>query len=217
MRLFAGTIVLILSSCSAIAEDWHIGVSGGYGWYHNSTISNSTGLNPPASGVSGFPARGTVGVVIGEDVYHHWGSEIRWLFQWGGPQFEWNDVKTSLSGFSNLITYDLLIYPIPRESGLRPYLAGGAGVKVYTGTGARLDRQIDTARLAILQSETQAELAISVGGGLKYLFARHAQASIDFRTYLTPTPDNVIRPVGQALVRGWLYDFVPTVGISYRF
>jgi hypothetical protein len=139
------------------------------------------------------------------------------MYQWGGPEINWNGTKTSLPGFSNLITYDFMIYPVQSESGLRPYLAGGAGAKIYTGTGNRFFGQVATAPLAVLRSVTEAEPAVSLGGGLKYQFARHAQARIDFRTYLTPVPDSLIRPAGQAITRGWLFDFVPTVGISYTF
>ena len=216
MRLLPGTIVFVLGSCSAIAQNWQIGVLGGYGWLRNSTISNNTTFNPPTSASVGFPSRATVGVLVGETPYRYWGGEIRWMYQWGGPEINWNGTKTSLPGFSNLITYDFMVYPVQTESGLRPYLAGGAGAKIYTGSGRRFLAQLPTG-LAVLRSETEAEPAVSLGGGLKYQFARHAQARIDFRTYLTPVPDSLIRPVGQAFIHGWLADFVPTIGVFYTF
>jgi hypothetical protein len=122
-----------------------------------------------------------------------------------------------MTGYSNLVTYDLVVYPVRSESGFRPYLAGGAGVKVYTGTGFRFVGLAATADLAVLRPVTQAEPAISVGGGLKWLFAKHAQFRIDFRTYFTPTPDDVIRPTGLSAIHGWLSTIVPTAGISYVF
>src|SRR5215813_1956099 len=113
MRLIAGTFALVLAySCSCIAEDWEIGVLGGFGWYRNATIKNSVISNPPVSGEIGFQSRPTVGVVVAEDLYRHWGGEIRWLFQWGGPQIQVNGIKTSISGFSNLVTYDFVVYPV---------------------------------------------------------------------------------------------------------
>jgi hypothetical protein len=218
MRLIPCTIVLTLaSSCPVIAQKWEIGGLGGYGWYQNFTISNSTISNPPASGGIGFPSRATLGVVFAENPYHYWGGEIRWLYQWGGPQIESNGIKTSMTGYSNLVTYDFVVYPVRSESGFRPYLAGGAGVKVYTGTGFRFVGLPPTTGLALLRPVTQAEPAISVGGGLKYLFAKHAQFRIDFRTYFTPTPNDVIRPTGLSTIHGWLSTLVPTAGISYIF
>jgi hypothetical protein len=218
MRLVLGTIALTLaSSCPGIAQKWEIGALGGFGWYQNSTIANATISNPPASGEIGFPSRATIGVVFAENLYHHLGGEIRWLYQWGGPQVELNGIKTSMTGYSNSVTYDFVVYPFRSESGFHPYLAGGAGVKAYTGTGFRLAGQSPTAGLALLRPVTQAEPAISVGGGLKYLFSKHAQFRIDFRTYFTPTPNDVIRPAGLSVIRGWLSELVPTAGISYVF
>ena len=215
MRLITCAIVLSLaSSCPAIAQKWELGGLGGYGWYENASVSNS---NPPASGGVGFPSRATVGVVFAENPYHSWGGEIRWLYQWGGPEIVSNGIKTSMTGYSNLVTYDFVVYPVHNESGLRPYLAGGAGVKAYTGTGSGFAGLPTTAGLAFLRPVTQAEPAISAGGGLKYLFARHAQFRIDFRTYFTPTPSDVIHATGLSGIHGWLFTFVPTAGLSYVF
>jgi hypothetical protein len=218
VRLITCTIVVTLaSSCPVMAQRWEIGGLGGFGWYENSTVSNSAVSNPPASGGIGFPSHATLGVILAENPYHYWGGEIRWMYEWGGPQIESNGIKTSLRGYSNLVTYDFVIYPVRTESGLRPYLAGGAGVKAYTGTDSGFIGLPPTASLAFLRQGTQAEPAISVGGGVKYEFAKHAQIRIDFRTYFTPTPNDLIRPTGLATIRGWLTTFVPTAGIAYVF
>ena len=218
MRLVLCTITLIIGiSSHAIAQQWEIGAVGGYGWYRNSSLSNSTIFNPSASAEVGFPSRATVGVVFGETPFHHLGGEARWLFQWGGPQIIANGVKTSMPGYSNLFTYDLMIYPTSSESGLRPYLAAGAGGKIYTGTGLEFVGQLPTAALAVLRPVTQAEAAISVGGGLKYRFAKHAQVRIDIRAYFTPTPDALIHPTNFSVIHGWLSEIVPTAGLSYVF
>lgn len=218
MRLIPCTIVLTLAfSCPVSAQKWEIGGLGGYGWYQNSTVSNFTSSSQTASGGVGFPSRATLGVVFAENPYHYWGGEIRWLYQWGGPQIEANGIKTSITGYSNLVTYDFVVYPVPRESGLRPYLAGGAGVKVYTGTGSGFAGLTPTAGLARLRPGSQVEPAISAGGGLKYSFARHALFRIDFRTYFTPTPNDVICATGLSAIHGWLFTFVPTAGLSYSF
>jgi hypothetical protein len=69
----------------------------------------------------------------------------------GCPQIESNGIKTSMTGYSNLVRYDFVVYPVRSESGFRPYLAGGAGVKVYTGTGFRFVGLPPTAGLALLR------------------------------------------------------------------
>jgi hypothetical protein len=218
MRLILGMIALTIGiSSHGFAQHWEVGALGGYGWYQNSSISNSTIFSPPQSAAIGFPPRATIGVVFGENPYRHLGGEIRWLYQWGGPQIERNGFKTSMPGYSNLVTYDFVIYPMTSESGFRPYLAGGAGVKAYTGTGFELVGQSPTVGLALLRPVTQAEPAISAGGGLKYLIAKHVEFRIDVRAYFTPTPDAVIRPTRFSIIQGWLSEIVPTGGFSYVF
>jgi len=64
---------------------------------------------------------------------------------------------------------------------------------------------------------TQAEPAISVGGGLKYSMTKHAQFRVDFRIYFTPTPNDVIQATGPSVIHGWLSELVPTAGFSYVF
>jgi hypothetical protein len=34
---------------------------------------------------------------------------------------------------------------------------------------------------------------------------------------MTSLPDQLFRPTGPSVIRGWLYDFVPLGGISYVF
>jgi len=218
MRLILSTIALILAASSlGRAQQWEIGGLGGFGWYRNSTIRNSITFSPPLSAEVGFPSRGTFGAFFGQNPHRHWGGEVRWLYQSGGPQIELNNVKTSMTGYSNLFAYDVLAYPLKRESGFRPYIAGGVGVKAYTGTGFRFIGQESTAVLALLRPVTEAEVAIGVGGGLKYLFGKHVLVRVDFRTYFTPTPDDVIRRTRFTVTRGWLHEFVPTAGLGYAF
>jgi hypothetical protein len=121
-----------------------------------------------------------------------------------------------MNGYSNLLTYDLLVHMTRKDSRLRPYAAGGAGIKVYTGTTAQLITQPLT-QFALLLPVTQVEPAISVGGGLKYQLARHILLRADFRTYMTPLPNELFRTRAASSIRGWVFDFVPQVGISYTF
>jgi hypothetical protein len=99
---------------------------------------------------------------------------------------------------------------------LRPVVAGGAGIKIYTSTGVHSENQ-PLSGFALLTPHTQVEPAISAGGGLKYRFGRHAQARVDFRTYFSPLRNKIFKTQGVSSVHGWVYDFVPMAGISYVF
>jgi hypothetical protein len=199
-----------------LAQTWEIGAVGGYGWYHNPTITNPTITSPLESGQAGFPPRAAIGVVFGENLYKYVGGEVRWLFRFGGPELQSNGIRESASGYTNSITYDFLFHMTSRESKARPFVAAGAGVKVYTGSARDFFQPL--AGLAILRPVTQTQPNISVGGGLKYLLHQHIQLRLEFRMLVAPLPDEVIQPIRPfTRIHGWVYDFVPLGGISYVF
>lgn len=205
-------ILLALAFSSlCLAQTWELGVVGGYGWYSNPSLAN-----PPESGTAGFPPRAAVGIVFGESPYNHLGGEFRWLFRFGGPHLQSNGITESAPGYTNTITYDFLFHMTPRESKIRPFVAAGAGIKVYTGSFREVDQPLTN--LALLRAVTQVEPAISVGAGLKYMLPKHIQFRVDFRVVPTPLPDAVIRPTGPLTrIHGWVYDFLPLAGLSYVF
>jgi hypothetical protein len=208
---FCCIVVGLAAPLACLAQQWELGATGGFGWYVNPSIANAFG-----SAKAGFPAKGAIGAVFGNDMHDYVGGEIRYLLRFGGPELRSGGLQANLTGYTNLVVYDLLIHLRPRDENLRPFVAGGAGIKVFTGTGfASLDQPLSG--FALLMPTTQVEPAISAGGGLKYRFTRHAQARIDFRTYFSPLPHDIFRTLGFSAVHGWTYDFVPMAGISYVF
>ena len=204
-------MVALALSVSCLGQEWEVGAAGGYGWSSNPSIVSSAG-----SIQSGFAPKGAIGVVFGQNMYEYLGGEVRYLFQFGGPRLQWQGNDLSATGYSNLITYDLLFHLTNRESKFRPYVAGGAGVKIYTGGELRFASQPFPGS-AVLVPNNQVEAAISVGAGLKYRVSRHALLRLDFRTYMTPFPDQILRPTGLSQVHGWIYSFVPLGGVSFIF
>jgi hypothetical protein len=195
------------------AQPWELGAIGGYGWYHDSSITNGLG-----SAQAGISAKAAFGVTLTQNMYNYVGGEIRYLFRFGGPELKSSGIEANLDGHTNLVTYDFLFYTSSKESSIRPYIAAGAGIKVYTGLGPRfLGINQPLANLALLRPVNQVEPAISVGGGMKFLMPKRTQLRVDFRAYMTPLPDQLFRPIGPSVIRGWLYDFVPLGGISYVF
>jgi len=212
LTLLSFTLAVTISSVCQ-AQPWELGAIGGYGWYHDSSITNGLG-----SAEAGIPAKAAFGVTLTENMYNYIGGEIRYLFRFGGPELKSSGIEANLDGHTNLVTYDFLFYTSPKESSIRPYIAAGAGIKVYTGLGSRfLDLNQPLANLALLRPVNQVEPAISVGGGMKFRMPKRTQLRVDFRAYMTPLPDQLFRPIGPSVIRGWLYDFVPLGGISYVF
>jgi len=99
---------------------------------------------------------------------------------------------------------------------VRPFLAAGAGVKVYRGTGAEPAFQ-PLSNLVVLTHTTEAQALISVGGGVKFSVSKRALFRLDFRDYLTPLPSDLLATPRGSKVSGWMNDFVFLVGISTVF
>jgi hypothetical protein len=213
MLVSRSLVVLALTvPITCVAQNWEVGAAGGYGWYNNATISNGV-----TSVEAGFPPRGAIGAVFGNNMYEYVGGELRYLLRFGGPELRSGGLVSSMTGYTNVIAYDVLIHMKPRDEKLRPFVAGGAGVKVFTSTGLLPNNSL-TADLAGLRRDTQVEPVISAGAGLKYRFTKHAQFRMDFRTYFSPLPDEIFRRRrGFSAIHGWVYDFVPMAGISYVF
>ena len=198
-------------SLPCLAQEWELGAAGGYGWYVNPSITG-----PSGSIQSGYASRGVMGVVFGQNMYEHVGGEVRWLYQFGGPQLKLQGIQASSTGFTNLVTYDVMFFTSHREAKVRPYVAAGAGIKVYTGNELRFVGQPFQGS-AVLARATQVEPAISAGAGLKYMVSHSILLRLDFRTYFTPCPDEIFRAIGTSNIHGWVYNFVPLAGVSFVF
>lgn len=210
MRVALLTLVLAGSSLACFAQEWEIGGGGGFGWPLESSVTG--GANPVQSG---YAARAAFSAVVAENPYNYIGGEFQYLFRLGGSQLKSNGIVETASGYSNILVYNLIVHMTPRESKLRPFVGIGSGIRIYTNSGRLLPQPLSSA--ALLVKGTQVEPAISFDGGIKYMLPRHVQLRLDLRVYTTPTPNDLIRPVGSAQIRGWVYDLMPMAGIAYIF
>jgi hypothetical protein len=206
-----GASLAIALSGACQAQPFEIGAMAGYGWDHDASIEN-----PSGSVEAGFKPGFAGGVLFGDDMYQHIGGEIRWLYQAGGPQLTAPGTKVSASGFTNLVCYDLLVHMAPREDRIRPYIAGGAGIKVFTGPDLPALGQ-PLGDFAAIARGNHVEPLISVGAGVKYRVGRGVQLRLDLHTYLSPCPAELFRVAYPSAIHGWIYDFLPTLGVSYVF
>jgi hypothetical protein len=154
----------LLSRPCARPQPWKLGAIGGCGWYHDSSITNGLG-----SAQAGIPARAALGVTLTQNMYSYVGGEIRYLFRFGGPELKSSRIEANLEGHTNLVAYGFLFYTSSEESSIRPYIAVGDGIKVYAGLGPNYsDLNQPLANLPLLRRVNRVELAISVGGGMKF-------------------------------------------------
>jgi hypothetical protein len=202
---------IAMSGSSCFAQSWSIGAAGGFGFYRDATITN-----PAGSASAGFGPRFAAGGVLGEDVSEHFGGELRYTFRDGDSELRFNGREANLDAEAHALHFDFLAYATRRHARLRPFLAGGAGIKRYTATGP-VDPSQPLASFATLAHADEVKALVSFGGGVKVLLSDHWLVRVDFRDYATPFPENVIAPAPGAKIHGWLHDFVPLLGVDWTF
>ena len=122
----------------------------------------------------------------------------------------------NLDAAAHALHYDFLLYATNRRSHLRPFAAAGAGIKRFTATGQESLSQ-PLSQFATLRHADEVKALISFGGGVKVSLSEHWLLRVDFRDYATPFPKKLIAPAPDAKVHGWLHDFVPMLGLDWRF
>jgi hypothetical protein len=229
MRLAFVGLVLVSSSIACMAQEWEIGAGGGYGWPLNSSV---TPAGIPVR--SGQAPRAAFSIFSAENPYNYLGGEFQYAFRQGGTEIKSNGFTETASGYSNILVYNLTVHMTPFQSKIRPFVAAGTGIKIYTntdfcrpfvaaGTGINIYTNTDfcvpqpLAGVVLLRRGTQVEPVVSFNGGVKYMLPHHVQLRLDLRVYTSPAPDELIRPIAPARIRGWIYDLMPMAGIAYMF
>lgn len=206
--LLAGSLLL---AAAAAAQEYEVGVSGGLGFALNPTVTNASG-----SGKAGFKYGLAAGAVAGNDMYERLSGEMHYLYRVSDLKVTGGGQEAYFSGEAHLIHYDLVYHSADRDAKVRPFLAGGGGIKVYRGTGN--ERAFQPASTYALLTRTQ-ELKplVSAGGGVKVALTETLHLRLEIRDYITPFPKEVVAPAPGARIKGWLHDFVPTAGIAVKF
>lgn len=207
MRVLCG---LLLAACCA-AQQWEAGPLAGGGFYNNVSISNAFGR-----GTTGLAPGPAFGAYLVQNLYKNLSGEIRYTFQRGDLKVSSGNVTAGFRGVTHAIHYDWLLHTRKKGSSLRPFLAAGAGFKGFRGTGTEAPYQ-PLGKLALLTRTSEWKPLVSLGGGVAVRLAGWAVLRAEFRDYLTPFPQKVIAPVGQANLKRWLHDFLPSVGVGFTF
>jgi hypothetical protein len=205
---FLGAL-LFASAC--FAQPFEAGGAIGYGVYRNGTV-----FGHGATVQAGIRNRFAAGWVVGEDLFEHLSGEIRYLYQDGHPFLATSSVKSDMQGQSHAFHYDLLIYPTRRDRRLRPFLAGGVGIKGYVVAGPAPNPQA-LPNIASLVTRDEWKFLVTAGGGVKYRLYKNVVLRGDFLDYLTAFPRRQIAPASNNTARGIFQQFTPMFGVSYSF
>jgi outer membrane protein with beta-barrel domain len=213
MRIDKGFLfVCILAlAATAHAQEWEIGGIGGAGFASGVTVSSVA-----ASATTGFKSGPAFGVFGGSNLYPHLSGELRYTYQMSDLKLTSGGTEVGFNGVSHAVHYDLVFHPANSRSKVQPFVAAGAGIKVYQGNGKEQAYQ-PLSNFAYLTHTQDLRPLISVGGGMKYRLTGHLLFRAEVRDYITPFPNKVITPAPGAKVGGWLQDFVPMFGLSVTF
>jgi len=201
---------MIAGACSA-QQRWEIGGGVGYGIYHNGTII-STGGTADAGIRNRFVATG----YVVEDLYEHFSGEFRYVYHDGDSFLTSGSTTGTVQAQSHSFTYDALFHFTPRESRIRPYVAGGAGGKYYNTTGPAPVPQ-PLPKVAGLTTQSEWKPVFDFGGGVRIRLQEHISLRGDLRDYITTFPNKLFSPVANSTTRGIFHQFTPMFGIGVNF
>ena len=206
-----GTLIVCAAALmpAAMAQKWEFGGGVGGGFYTSQDVSISTN-SASAKIASNIAGSGWLANNKGD----HWGGELRFDFQRGDLQLSQGGTQAAFGAQSYAMHYDVMYHFAPNGARIRPFVALGAGVKIYQGTGTEVVYQA-LSQFALLTKDQDVAPLISGGFGIKMQLSEHMQLRAEIHDFATPFPKKVITPNAGAKVGGWLQDFVPMVGISY--
>jgi hypothetical protein len=193
------------------AQEWEIGGIAGGGFSNGLSVAAAA-----ASASTGFKSGGAFGVFAGSNLYPHLSGEIRYTYQMSDLKLSSGGTEASFTGASHAISYDFIYHPASRRSKLQPFVAAGAGIRIFRGTGKEQAYQ-PLSNFAYLTHTQELRPLITAGGGIKYHLSERLIFRAELRDFITPFPNKVITPAPGAKISGWLQDFVPLVGLSFVF
>jgi hypothetical protein len=194
-----------------LAQRWELG-AGGAGTFYTSKEVSAGSLKANAGFKSGWGATGW----IGNDISNLVSGEIRYMYQANDLKLESGGTTYTFGAKSHSIHYDFLLHAAPRNAKVRPFVAFGAGMRGYTGTGREVALQ-PLSNFAFLTKTSEWVPLVSLGAGIKFIPSKRLAFRAEFRDYLSPIPSQVITPAPGAKISGWYQNFVALFGVSLLF
>ncbi len=196
---------------AAWAQKWEFGGGIGGSIYPSRDVTNNS-----TTASAGIRTNIASGVWLGENSNGKWGGEIRYDYQMGDFSLQRGSTSATLTGQSHALHYDVLWHATKRGSKVRPFLAAGAGIKVYRATGQPGLVQ-PLSQYALLTQGDELRPLLSLGGGVKWQIANSLQLRLEVHDYITTFPKETIAPNVGSTVPGILQNIVPMLAIAYTF
>jgi hypothetical protein len=213
--LRAWMCVLFLAAATASAQEWDVGVIGGFGAAHDFTVKRGDG----ATASAGFKNGAVYGVYGGEDMFPYWSGEATYLYRQSSLKESTTGISESFAAHTHLMTGEILAHFRPRESKMRPFFSFGGGLKVLAGTGdegspQRLCLSSSTCFAALTHTREIQPVGV-IGAGIKYKVNNHLRLRVQVRDFLSAKPRDVIAPGPSSSLSGFGNDVIATFSVGY--
>jgi hypothetical protein len=203
--------IAIVCAPIAAAQHWEAGGLGAYGFNLDTTVKNSSG-----SATTGLQHGAAFGAFAGSNDYNHFGGEASYMYRLSDLTVSGGGRQATLSGHSQFLDFRLVYHFVRREAHVRPFVAIGGGLAMYTGTGQPNASQPLNSFVALTDTRETRPM-LSGAAGVKVLFSKHVALRVEVRDYTTQFPTRVIAPATGASISGWMHNFLPMAGVAYTF
>lgn len=208
----AAAVTAALPPAAFAQKELEVGALGLISDYRAVTVSGPGGASGKVGPGLGFSG----GFVLGQNMSNRWGGEFRYLYFRNDLELSSGGQDASLGAQSHAVHYDVLYYLSDPDARVRPYVAGGGGVKHYQGTGTE-DPFQPLSSLALLTKTSESKPMGDFGVGVKFRVGRRAVFRVEFRDYVTGVPKDVIAAAPGAKVDGVLHHLAPLFGVTWTW
>ncbi len=210
MRSIVKLSILAIAGCAAgLAQVWEIGGAAGA-----SLVRGLDANGPAGTATAGFQPGMALSAVVGQNLNHQLSGELRYTYLQSNLKLSSGGSEAVFGGMAHAVHYDFLWHFKKLHSVANPFVAAGAGIKVFQGTGKEAAYQ-PLNQFAYLTHTYQVEPLVSAGAGFSITLRPNLLLRAEFRDYATPFPSQVIAAAPGTHIHGWLHDIVPMIGISY--
>jgi len=212
MKTLGQVSLLLTFGVCAFAQQWEVGGIGG------ASFLNHVSVNAGSAGTAtaGFSPGVVGGIFFGQNISAHWSGDVRYEFFDTGLKLSGAGSSATFSGVAHAIHYDLSYHTKIGSSPLQFFVAAGAGVKVFVGSGLQEAFQ-PLQQFGFFTQTHQLKPMGSFGGGLTYKLGPHLSFRAEIRDFISPFPDKVIAAPSGVTYSKVLNDIVPMVGLAYLF
>jgi len=211
MKRFVPALFFTALVSVAFAQKWEVGAGVGGSFYTTQDYKNAS-----AAAKAGLSDGLAASLWLGNNSSSLVGGELRYDYEKTDLKLSSGATSVSFGAETHAFHYDFLLHFTPRGARVRPFVAGGGGVKLYRGTGKEAAFQ-PLSNFALLTKTNETKGLLSVGAGIKVAISHAWQLRLEAHDYITPFPKSVIAPAQGAKTSGWLQDFVVMAGLSVTF